>query len=244
MKHSNKLKLLLYRKDHVLDLVLDSLRWWSCILHIFDMFYASKWINANPSTFPYARRSPISTVVPNRWRHVILDRVTLVSPTYAFVHKQRIVTRPSSWTNFWHWLSQLEKYINIIFCKSSDKHRTCLIGINSPLFKLIIFQIDLTVIRVSGERFRKASGSRPNFVFFLDLQNLEDTSLSSSSMRSEEDQMVNRESPVLHTGRPNKSNRSCNRGFFTSESTSQSLLKAGLKFTYNIKNYISLRLSI
>lgn len=94
--------------------------------------------------------------------------------------------------------------------------------------------------RVSEERFRKVSVSRPNFdLFFTERPNLEDTSLSSSSMRLGEDQIVNRESPVLHTGRPNKSNRSCNRGFFTSESTSQSLLKAGLKFTCNLCKFIT-----
>jgi len=98
----------------------------------------------------------------------------------------------------------------------------------------------ITVAWVSEEKFRKVSASRPSFdLFFTERPNLEDTSPSSSSMRSGEDQIVNRESPVLHTGRPNKSNKSCNRGFFTSESTSQSLLKAGLKFTWNLLNCLS-----
>lgn len=45
------------------------------------------------------------------------------------------------------------------------------------------------------------------------------------------DQMLKRESPVLQTGIPSKSNMSCSMGFLTAGSTSQSLPKAGLKFT-------------
>lgn len=81
------------------------------------------------------------------------------------------------------------------------------------------------------QRFRKPSVSRPVFDFFFTvrpLQNLEDTSTPSSMGL---DHIVKRESPVLHTGRPSKSNKSCRRGFFTSESISQSLLKAGLRLT-------------
>lgn len=104
----------------------------------------------------------------------------------------------------------------------------------------IFFFIIITVARISAEKFKKASVSRPSFdFFFVERPNLEDIFPSSSSTRLE-DQIVNRERPVLHTGRPNKSNRSCNRGFFTSESTSQSLLKAGLKFTCNLICYINL----
>lgn len=121
----------------------------------------------------------------------------------------------------------------------------------STRYRLVIYTItkwksysEITVARVSGERFKKASASRPSLdFFFVERPNLEDTS-SSSSMRWSEDQIVNRDSPVLHTGRPNRSNRSCSRGFFTSESTSQSLLKAGLKFTCDkfliiLSNYFS-----
>lgn len=42
----------------------------------------------------------------------------------------------------------------------------------------------------------------------------------------------NSDNPVLHIGSPSKSNISCNRGFFTWLSTSQSLPKAGLKLTW------------
>jgi hypothetical protein len=52
-------------------------------------------------------------------------------------------------------------------------------------------------------------------------------------------QTVKSESPVLHIGRPRRSNISCNIGFFTTVSTSQSLPRAGLKLTWNTsKNYI------
>lgn len=42
----------------------------------------------------------------------------------------------------------------------------------------------------------------------------------------------NSDRPVLHMGSPSKSNMSCNNGFFTWLSTSQSLPSAGLRFTY------------
>lgn len=67
------------------------------------------------------------------------------------------------------------------------------------------------------------------------VQNLEDASTSSSI--GFVDHIVKSERPVLHTGRPSKSNRSCSRGFFTSESISQSLLKAGLRLTCSNVDY-------
>ena len=46
-------------------------------------------------------------------------------------------------------------------------------------------------------------------------------------------QTVKSERPVLHIGRPRRSNISCNIGFFTTVSISQSLPSAGLKLTWN-----------
>lgn len=43
----------------------------------------------------------------------------------------------------------------------------------------------------------------------------------------------NNDKPVLQTGSPSKSNKSCRSGFFTAGSTSQSLPSAGLRFTSN-----------
>lgn len=62
------------------------------------------------------------------------------------------------------------------------------------------------------------------------MQNLEDSSTPLPTGFAVH--IVKRESPVLHTGRPSKSNKSCSKGFFTSESISQSLFKAGLILTY------------
>lgn len=49
----------------------------------------------------------------------------------------------------------------------------------------------------------------------------------------------NSDRPVLHIGSPSKSNVSCNSGFFTWLSTSQSLPSAGLRFTCNRCNTAS-----
>lgn len=45
--------------------------------------------------------------------------------------------------------------------------------------------------------------------------------------------MRNSDRPVLHIGNPSKSNMSCNSGFFTWLSTSQSFPSAGLRLTWN-----------
>lgn len=102
---------------------------------------------------------------------------------------------------------------------------------SSSIFINILFEIR-TVGRSSVHIFKKPSVSRYVFDFFFItrfVQNLEDTWTASSIGLVVH--MVKRESPVLHIGRPNKSNKSCSSGFFTSQSISQSLLKAGLRLT-------------
>jgi hypothetical protein len=47
--------------------------------------------------------------------------------------------------------------------------------------------------------------------------------------------IVKSERPVLHIGRPRRSNISCSIGFFTTVSISQSLPSAGLKLTWNTR---------
>jgi len=98
----------------------------------------------------------------------------------------------------------------------------------------------ITVAWISEVRFEKGSFSRLASDFLLVKRlSLEDFSFSSICL--EELQIVNKERPVLDTGRPNKSNRSCNRGFFTSQSTSQSLFNDGFKFTCDLIYIIKLQ---
>lgn len=52
-------------------------------------------------------------------------------------------------------------------------------------------------------------------------------------------QTLKMDSPVLNKGKPRRSNMSCNIGFFTRLSTSQSLLSAGLKLTFKKSKWMS-----